>query len=110
VLERYDLKATFAVPAVLANIYADKIRELAAEGHEIAAQGFKHEDVSGLDRDDERDRIARTTEIIAEVTGGRPGGWFSLPRQGDPFAGGTISPNTMDLLIETGYIYIGDWP
>ena len=64
--------------------------------------------MSGLEREDEHDRIARTTEIIAEVTGRRPEGWFSLPRQGDPFAGGTISPNTMDLLIEAGYAYMGN--
>ena len=35
-LERYDLRATFAVPAVLAHIYADEIRALAAAGHEVA--------------------------------------------------------------------------
>jgi len=74
VLKRYDLKATFAVPAVLAHIHADLIRALAAEGHEIAAHGFKHEDVSALDRDDEGARIVRATEIIGEVTGRRPAG------------------------------------
>jgi peptidoglycan-N-acetylglucosamine deacetylase len=109
-LQRYDLKATFAVPAVLANIYADRVRALVAEGHEIAAHGFKHEDVSGLEREDERGRIARTTEILTEITGRRPTGWFSLPRQGDPFAGGTISPNTMDLLLDAGYTYMGNGP
>ena len=108
VLKRYDLRATFAVPAVIAHVYADQIGTLVAGGHEIAAHGFKHEDVSGLEREDERARIARATEIIAEVAGRRPSGWFSLPRQGDPFAGGTISPNTVDLLIEAGYVYMGN--
>jgi peptidoglycan/xylan/chitin deacetylase (PgdA/CDA1 family) len=108
VLKRYDLKATFAVPAVLAPIYGDRIRALVADGHEIAANGFKHEDVSSFQREDERARIMRATELLAEVTGRRPEGWFSLPRQGDPFAGGTISPNTMDLLIEAGYRYMGN--
>ena len=108
VLQRHDLRATFAVPAVLAHIYAEKVRSLLDDGHEIAANGFKHEDVSGLERDDERARIARATEIIAEVTGRRPSGWFSLPRQGDQFAGGTISPNTIDLLLEAGYAYMGN--
>jgi len=56
VLERHDLRATFAVPAVIAHIYADRIRALVAEGQEIAAHGFKHEDVSALERDDERAR------------------------------------------------------
>ena len=107
-LKRYGLRATFAVPAVLAHIYADKVRTVLDEGHEVAANGFKHEDISALERDDECQRIARTTEILAEVTGRRPEGWFSLPRQGDPFAGGTISPNTMELLIEAGYAYMGN--
>src|SRR5262249_57318788 len=57
-LRRYDLKATFAVPAVIAHINPDKIRALAGEGHEIAAHGFKHEDVSALERSDESQRIA----------------------------------------------------
>jgi peptidoglycan/xylan/chitin deacetylase (PgdA/CDA1 family) len=108
VLERYELKATFAAPAVIAHIYPDKIRAIAGGGHEIAAHGFKHEDVSALESSDESDRIARTTEMLDKVTGRRPAGWFSLPRQGDPFAGGTISPNTMPLLIEAGYSYMGN--
>jgi peptidoglycan/xylan/chitin deacetylase (PgdA/CDA1 family) len=108
VLDRYDIKATFAVPAVIAEIQADKLRRLADEGHEIAAHGFKHEDVSTLDKDDERMRLARTTEIIAKAVGQRPAGWFSLARPGDKFAGGAISPNTIDLLVESGYEYFGN--
>ena len=108
VLRRFGLKATFAVPAVTARICPDTLRALAAEGHEIAAHGFKHEDVSGLERAEERDRIAATTEVLTEVLGRRPRGWFSLPRQSDPFANGTVSPNTIDLLIEAGYSYFGN--
>ena len=80
----------------------------AAEGHEIAAHGFRHEDVSGLEREEERRRIARTTEILADVAGRKPVGWFSLPRQGDHYAFGAISPNTIDLLLEAGYVYLGN--
>ena len=40
-LKRNDLRATFAVPAVLAQIYGEQIRALVAEGHEIAAHGSK---------------------------------------------------------------------
>ena len=81
---------------------------LAAEGHEIAAHGFRHEDVSGLESDEERRRIARTTEILADVVGLKPAGWFSLPRQGDHYAVGAISANTIDLLLEAGYVYLGN--
>lgn len=108
VLRKHGMRATFAVPAVVAHIYRDLVRSLAAEGHEIAAHGFRHEDVSGLDRDAERRRIARATEIIAAVAGHRPTGWFSLPRQGDRYAVGTVSPHTIDLLLEAGYVYFGN--
>ncbi len=108
VLRRHGLKATFAVPAVIAEIHPPRLRAVIEQGHEIATGGFRHEDVSDLSRTAEAERIAAATEILARVTGRRPEGWFSLPRQGDPFAGGTISPNTMDLLIEAGYLWFGN--
>jgi peptidoglycan/xylan/chitin deacetylase (PgdA/CDA1 family) len=107
-LERHGLKATFAVPAVIAEIYPARIGSLVARGHEVAAHGFRHEDVTALGRNDEKARIDLTIEILARVAGRKPAGWFSLPRQTDPFAGGTISPNTMDLLIDAGFAYMGN--
>jgi peptidoglycan/xylan/chitin deacetylase (PgdA/CDA1 family) len=107
-LERHGLKATFAVPAVTAEIDPGRVKSLAARGHEVAAHGFKHEDVSRLTRDEEKSRLALTVEVLTRVTGSRPAGWFSLPRQKDPFAGGTISAHTMDLLIEAGFTYMGN--
>jgi peptidoglycan/xylan/chitin deacetylase (PgdA/CDA1 family) len=110
VLDAHGIKATFATPAVTAAAQADTIRSLAAAGHEIAAEGFKHEDPSTLSRDEEARRIAFTTETITRVAGHKPTGWYCLPRSADPFAVGTISPNTMDLLLEAGYRYFGNSP
>jgi peptidoglycan-N-acetylglucosamine deacetylase len=107
-LGRFGLKATFAVPAVMARVQAGQLRSMTQEGHEIAAEGFRHEDVSRLSREDEAARIDLATSVLSEITGRRPGGWYSLPRPGDPFAGGTISPHTMDLLIDAGYSYFGN--
>jgi len=108
VLDRHSIRATISVPAVLARLRADSVRALAADGHEIAAGGFKGEDVSILAREEEQARLVRTTDIVAEATGTRPLGWFGLPRQGDPFAGGTVSAHTIDLLVEAGYAYFGN--
>jgi hypothetical protein len=95
----------------IAHIHGDLVRSLAAEGHEIAAHGFSHEDVSGLERNEELRRIARATEILADVAGGKPAGWFSLPRQGDRYAVGAVSPNTIDLLLEARLrLSATDWP
>ena len=106
-LERYNIKATFTVPAAMANMLKDTLRELNANGHEVAPHGFKHEDVSALSQEDEKARMELATEIMTDVLGRRPRGWYSLPRQSDPFAVGTISPNTAKLLIEAGYSYMG---
>jgi peptidoglycan/xylan/chitin deacetylase (PgdA/CDA1 family) len=106
VLRRHAMRVTFAVPAAIAHIHRDLVRSLTADGHEIAAHGFRHEDVSGLERNEERRRIVRTTEVLADITGSKPAGWFSLPRQGDRYAVGAVSPNTVDLLIEAGFRYL----
>lgn len=107
-LRRHGLLATFAVPAAMARIHGPRLREIQAEGHEIAAEALLHEDVSALPREIEKRRLERTTAIIAEAIGKAPAGWFMLSRQGDNFAGGTIGGNTIDLLIEAGYRYYGN--
>jgi peptidoglycan-N-acetylglucosamine deacetylase len=107
-LARFNIKATFTVPGAMARLLGGTLRDLAGEGHEIAAHGFKHEDVSALERADEKARMDLTTEILTKEIGQPPQGWYSLPRQSDPFAVGTISPNTMELLIEAGYQYMGN--
>lgn len=107
-LERYRLRATVAVPAVTAKAFPARIRALAAAGHEIAALGLKHEDTSAMTRADEAARIELATDMLADVAGARPRGWLSLPRQRDRYGVGTVSPSTIDLLLEAGYDYFGN--
>jgi peptidoglycan/xylan/chitin deacetylase (PgdA/CDA1 family) len=87
-LERHRVAATFAVPAAIAEAWPDRIREIVARGHEIAAHGERHEDPSGLARAEEQRRIARATDTLAAIAGTRPAGWYSLPRSGARYAGG----------------------
>ncbi|TNC07733.1 hypothetical protein FF100_31435 [Methylobacterium terricola] len=107
-LDRFGRRATFVVPAAMARVYGARVREIVERGHEIAAGGYLHEDVTELPRAIEADRLQATTEILADVTGSRPVGWYSLPRPGDAFSVGTVSPNTIDLLIDGGYRYFGN--
>ncbi len=107
-LKQYGLRATFAVPAAIAAIMPERIRAIQAAGHEIAAEGLKHEDTSGMSRAEEKARMDRAVAVLTEVTGKRPEGWYCLPRQRDDFAVGTIGPNTVDLLREAGFSYLGN--
>lgn len=106
--EQHGIRATFAVPAVMAEIFPGRIKALHAKGHEIAALGLRHEDVSQLEPEDEEVRFRRTLDILTDTTGARPAGWFSLPRPGDDYAVGTVSARTIDLLIENGMSYFGN--
>lgn len=108
IFDKYRIKSTFAVPAVLAELYPERIREIVQKGHEVAAHGYRHEDVGTLDREEEKRRLDLTTQILEKVCGRKPEGWFTLPRQKDPFAGGRLSASTVDLLIEAGYSYLGN--
>ena len=56
VLRRFGIKATFAIPAVIAQLRAERLHGLMEEGYEIAGNGLKHEDVCGLGAADEKAR------------------------------------------------------
>ncbi|MCP9984952.1 polysaccharide deacetylase family protein [Actinomadura madurae] len=109
-LARHGMRATFAVPGVIAVLYPEIVRSLHADGHEIAAHGWCHEDVSTLDRAEERERIRHTVAVLKEATGEQPAGWYCLPRAGDKYAVGAISPHTVPLLLEEGFDYLGNSP
>jgi peptidoglycan-N-acetylglucosamine deacetylase len=107
-LDKYRMRATFAVPAIMAETFKESVKEIVKRGHEVAAHGLLHEDVSLLPKEEEKKRIEIVADKLCEITGISPVGWFALPRQGDPFAGGTISINTVDLLISAGFEYLGN--
>ncbi len=107
-LDRFGIQGTFAVPAVIAAIAPCTVRRLVDAGHEIAALGFRHEDPSDLSREDEFERIKATIQAIEDAAGVRPAGWYALPRQRDRYAAGTVSQNTVDLLIDAGFAYLGN--
>jgi len=100
-LERAGLKTTFMVCGVLAERFPDSVKAIADGGHEIAAHSYAMDVLPVLlDETQERENIARTTELIERACGVRPTGWIS-PR-------GTPSLNTARLLMEAGYEWLGD--
>jgi peptidoglycan/xylan/chitin deacetylase (PgdA/CDA1 family) len=107
-LEKHAMRATFAVPAMMAATYAHRVRALHEAGHEIAVNGLKHEDMTQLSREEKARRIAWATDMVSEVTGQRPTGWFGMPRVNDAFAVGTASSPLIDMLVDAGYRYFGN--
>jgi peptidoglycan/xylan/chitin deacetylase (PgdA/CDA1 family) len=96
-LDRYDIPATFFIPAVSGQLYPDEVRAAAAAGHEIGIHGWIHEHTSRLGKDDERMLMQRSLDAIEELSGRRPvgirtGSW-------------EYSHNTAELIAELGLLY-----
>lgn len=64
-----------------------------ADGHEIAAHGWRWERHAKMTEDEERLAIARTVEAITRTAGSPPRGWHTRS---------ATSPNTRRLLLEQG--------
>ncbi len=96
-LDDHGVKSTFFVVGMNAVNHPDVLAEIASRGHELAVHGWKHEKISDLPKEEERERIRRTRDEIEEASGFRP--------VGNRTAGGELSPNTHDILAEEGFVY-----
>jgi peptidoglycan/xylan/chitin deacetylase (PgdA/CDA1 family) len=97
VLERHRLPATFFVPAVIATLYPDEQRRVAAAGHEIGIHGWIHERNSALPLEAERDLQKRAADVLERVSGVRPVG-IRTPSW-------DFSPHTLAISREMGLLY-----
>lgn len=73
-LAKYEIPATFFVPAVIAKLHPEEQRQLIGMGHEIGIHGWIHERNSNLDPEVERDLCLRSAEVLAGITGVQPVG------------------------------------
>jgi peptidoglycan/xylan/chitin deacetylase (PgdA/CDA1 family) len=96
-LAKYDVKASFFVPAVVAKIHPDEQRGLVDEGHEIGIHGWIHELNSQLPPADERDLMMRAADVLEKISGKRPVGVRT--------ASWDFSDHTLAIAREMGLLY-----
>ncbi len=96
-LDQYRIKATFFVPGINAENHPEVMKMIHHRGHEVAGHGWKHENISGLSKEEEKERLLRTVKAIEKAVGKRPAGYRT--------AGGDLSAHTLDLLWENGFLY-----
>ena len=96
-LEKYDVKATFYVPAVVGLTYPDEQRRIVAEGHEIGIHGWIHELNSVLPYEAEKDLMMRSADALEKITKVRPVG-LRTPSW-------DFSPHTLRIEREMGLAY-----
>lgn len=99
-LDELGAKATFFVLGMTAERYPDLVREIAAQGHELACHGYAHRRVPTQGRDEFRADVERCAQLLEELSGKRPLGYrapaFSITRD---------TPWAYDVLAELGFRY-----
>jgi peptidoglycan/xylan/chitin deacetylase (PgdA/CDA1 family) len=96
-LAKHSVPASFFVPAVVAMLYPDEQRRVAAEGHEIGIHGWIHERNSVLPEAAERDLQMRSADTLEKITGRRPVG-IRTPSW-------DFSPHTLAITRDMGLLY-----
>jgi peptidoglycan/xylan/chitin deacetylase (PgdA/CDA1 family) len=100
ILRRHDVSATIFATATALNRNPQVARALARDSHEICSHGLHWEEVYRLSREDERQHIAEAFQLIEDIMGQPPVGWYC--RFGP-------SVNTRELLVEHGgFLYDSD--
>ena len=77
----------------------EPMRVAAAAGHEVCSHSYRWIDYQDVAEDVERDHIRRCVDVIRDVAGERPYGWYT----------GRYGPNTRRLVVEEGgFLYDSD--
>ena len=92
-LAALDLRATFFVEGLNADLYPQALRDIAAAGHEVGLHGWRHERWDALSPGDEDERLGRGIAALAglglDIEGFRP-------------PGGELGAHTIDALAGHG--------
>lgn len=98
-LDRYQIPATFFIPAMSSILHPDMIPEiLKRKRHEIGVHGWVHEELPMVgDASREEQLIIQSIEYLTKVTGHRPVG-FRAPSW-------EFSPNTLHQILRAGFLY-----
>jgi peptidoglycan/xylan/chitin deacetylase (PgdA/CDA1 family) len=95
-LAELELRATFFVEGLNAELYPHALAEIDAAGHEVAYHGWRHERWAELDPREEEELLRRGVAAFDEL-GLHPVG-FRPP-------GGELAPSSLGALAATGFTY-----
>ncbi|HEY2930711.1 MAG TPA: polysaccharide deacetylase [Acidobacteriota bacterium] len=96
-LEKHQIPASFFIPAVVAKLYPNSVKQIIAGKHEIGIHGWIHERNSALTEDDERRLMKQAADTLEQISGKRPVGLRTPSWDYSPF--------TIKLIRELGLVY-----
>lgn len=97
-LDRYQVPASFFIPAVSAMLHPSMIHDIIKNGrHEVGVHGWIHENLAGMDDPTEEERLMnQAIDYLTRVTEKRPVG-FRAPSW-------AFSQYTIDLIQKAGFL------
>ncbi len=72
ILKKYNIKATFFVVGTNVKYFPDKLKRIAAEGHEIGNHTYSHKFLTRYNDETITEEIKKAEEIILSTTGIKP--------------------------------------
>lgn len=99
-LARHKVKATFFVLGWVAERFPRLVKEIQAEGHEVASHGFSHERVCDQTPEVFRHDLRQSKQLLESLTGEKVLGYraptYSITKDNEW---------ALDILIEEGFVY-----
>lgn len=99
-LDKYKISATFAVLGIVALHHPELVKQIYDRGHEIASHSWSHKTLHQLGKDNFRDEIRRSIEVLRSITGESPIG-FRAPS----FSINESTKWAFEILAESGFKY-----
>ena len=96
-LNKYNILATFFVPAKLLNKFPNYFLNLEKQGHEIALHGLEHERFDNLPLIEKEKRIKESVKIYKTIFNKNPAG-FRAPQH-------SIDEETLKILEKNNFLY-----
>jgi peptidoglycan/xylan/chitin deacetylase (PgdA/CDA1 family) len=97
-LDRYQIPASFFIPAVSAIIHPEMIPAILKSGrHEIGVHGWIHESLAPLEEYEEERLLNQAIDYLTKASGKRPVGYRA--------PGWAFSAHTLGLLRKHGFLY-----
>jgi peptidoglycan-N-acetylglucosamine deacetylase len=100
-LDQFEIKSTFFVPAWVAEKYTTMVEQILKRGHDVEHHGYLHEPPGTFKSEaEEEEALLKGIEVLRRITGRRPQAYRSPMWE--------FSANTIPLLERHGFSYTGD--
>jgi polysaccharide deacetylase family protein (PEP-CTERM system associated) len=99
-LAKHDKRATFFTLGWIAERFPQLVRQIVAQGHELASHGYGHQRASDLSREEFRDDVVRAKRMLEDIGGVAVQGY-----RAPSFSIGAGNLWAFDSLLEAGYRY-----